>query len=540
MPTNQLLPFANGETPNVMPYAEWNALAARLTGFKSGIASSQQFNYILSQGGAAGYVIGQLVADFAKVDATLNATELYTSFKKAVAAFVPPNIANGSIAGTKIANDSITATQLAPNSVTASELADKAVDTAAIVDSAVTTAKIANGAITEAKLATGSVTNAKVAENAINTDQIVDDAITAAKIADGAVGNAAIASGAITGSKIGTGAVGSTQLAANAVIAGKIAANAVTNATIANGAVTSAKIANGAVGDTQLATGAVTTAKIADEAVTTGQIADAAVTADKMAADSVSSAAIQDNAVTAAQIASGAVGNSELANKAVTGAKIADATITATQLANGTVSNVKIANGAVSFAKIASGDIATQAEAEAGTASNCLMTPQRVAQAIDAIAQQAPTGMLACFACTAIPEGWLACNGANVSRTTYAKLFAAIGTKYGSGNGSSTFTLPNLEGRFLECTTNTSQVGKMIEAGLPNITGDYQALSAVNWQQANGAFYIAGVHGAIAQGIESQTSLSHMNFTASRLSAVFGNSQTVQPKSVRTLICIRS
>ena len=74
----------------------------------------------------------------------------------------------------------------------------------------------------------------------------------------------------------------------------------------------------------------------------------------------------------------------------------------------------------------------------------------------------------------------------------------------------------------------------------PNITGDYQALSAVNWQQANGAFYIDGEHGAIAQGIESQTSLSHMRFTASRLSAVFGNSQTVQPLSIRLLPCIKS
>lgn len=45
--------------------------------------------------------------------------------------------------------------------------------------------------------------------------------------------------------------------------------------------------------------------------------------------------------------------------------------------------------------------------------------------------------------------GWLTANGAAVSRTTYAALFAAIGTTYGSGDGSTTFNLPDLRGEFL-------------------------------------------------------------------------------------------
>lgn len=48
-----------------------------------------------------------------------------------------------------------------------------------------------------------------------------------------------------------------------------------------------------------------------------------------------------------------------------------------------------------------------------------------------------------------IPAGWLACDGAAVSRTTYASLFAAIGTAHGSGDGSTTFNLPDYRGRFL-------------------------------------------------------------------------------------------
>ena len=46
------------------------------------------------------------------------------------------------------------------------------------------------------------------------------------------------------------------------------------------------------------------------------------------------------------------------------------------------------------------------------------------------------------------PAGWMPCGGAAVSRTTYAALFAVIGTTYGTGDGSTTFNLPNMNGRF--------------------------------------------------------------------------------------------
>ena len=95
---NQLLPFANGDTPNVISFDDWNALSARQSGFQSGIARSQQFNYILAQGGAAGYVIGQLVADYTTETATISATPLYQSFKQAMSSFVSssPVTATGS------------------------------------------------------------------------------------------------------------------------------------------------------------------------------------------------------------------------------------------------------------------------------------------------------------------------------------------------------------------------------------------------------------------------------------------------------------
>jgi microcystin-dependent protein len=60
-----------------------------------------------------------------------------------------------------------------------------------------------------------------------------------------------------------------------------------------------------------------------------------------------------------------------------------------------------------------------------------------------------PTGSVFCMAVISIPSGYLECNGAAVSRTTYSALFAVIGTAYGSGNGSSTFNLPDLRGEFI-------------------------------------------------------------------------------------------
>ncbi len=46
-----------------------------------------------------------------------------------------------------------------------------------------------------------------------------------------------------------------------------------------------------------------------------------------------------------------------------------------------------------------------------------------------------------------IPENWLLCNGQNISRTDYPELFNVLGTKYGTGNGSTTFGIPNLKGK---------------------------------------------------------------------------------------------
>ncbi|WP_081862712.1 tail fiber protein [Chromobacterium haemolyticum] len=58
-------------------------------------------------------------------------------------------------------------------------------------------------------------------------------------------------------------------------------------------------------------------------------------------------------------------------------------------------------------------------------------------------------GLVAHFAMPYAPPGWLKCDGSPVSRSTYPALFAAIGTTYGAGDGSTTFSLPDLRGEFI-------------------------------------------------------------------------------------------
>ena len=98
---------------------------------------------------------------------------------------------------------------------------------------------------------------------------------------------------------------------------------------------------------------------------------------------------------------------------------------------------VVVADNEVTTAKIADGAV-TQAK-------------------LNASVTLVPTGAIMPFAMNSAPSGWLAADGTAVSRTTYAALFAAIGTTYGAGTGGTTFNLPDLRGIFVRgAGTNTN------------------------------------------------------------------------------------
>ena len=98
-----------------------------------------------------------------------------------------------------------------------------------------------------------------------------------------------------------------------------------------------------------------------------------------------------------------------------------------------------------------------------------------------------PTGAIMPYAVTAAPSGYLLCNGAAVSRSTYSALFTVVSSLYGNGDGSSTFNVPDLRGRFMagyNAATSrlTSVSSDMVDGALIANTGGIQAVTITEAQ----------------------------------------------------------
>lgn len=151
-------------------------------------------------------------------------------------------------------------------------------------------------------------------------------------------------------------------------------------------------------------------------------------------------------------------------------------------------------------------------------------------------ANTVPTGTILPFAGTTVPTGFLLCNGALVSRTTYAALYAAIGTKWGAGDGSTTFKLPDLRKRHLEGANTASEVGGYLQAGLPNITGSFISVWSNN--PVSGAFSRSSGSGHTKDGTDNDGQT--IKFDASGVSGAYGASTTVQPASAKVLFIVKT
>ena len=143
-----------------------------------------------------------------------------------------------------------------------------------------------------------------------------------------------------------------------------------------------------------------------------------------------------------------------------------------------------------------------------------------------------PSGAVIPFAGSTAPEGYLLCDGREVSRTDYPYLFNAIGTTYGEGDGNTTFNLPNLQDKFIE-GAGTNAVGTVKTAGLPNITGEFGAQGSTTIRSLGTGAFKVNQTGKIDAGYSDQSHYSlKQSFDASRSSSIYGNSTTVQPPAV--------
>ena len=151
----------------------------------------------------------------------------------------------------------------------------------------------------------------------------------------------------------------------------------------------------------------------------------------------------------------------------------------------------------------------------------------------------APIGTVIWYAGANVPNGYLLCDGVEVSRTLYSELFSVIGVTYGAGNGVDTFNLPLMtDGRFAQ---GYMTAGQAKDAGLPNITGEFgNYWNGGHSGYSNGAFVKRDGTSASYDGGGGNNGTTWVNsFDASRSSSIYGNSDTVQPKALTLLPCIK-
>ncbi|MEI6604888.1 MAG: tail fiber protein, partial [Verrucomicrobiota bacterium] len=194
-----------------------------------------------------------------------------------------------------------------------------------------------------------------------------------------------------------------------------------------SGAVTTAMLANNAVTTSQVSDSAITTSKLAANAVTATQIVDATITTTKIAAGAIMAANLATGAVTSTAILDGAVGSAKMADSAVTSAKIADGAIVTADLADGAITGSKIGSNTIPLLAL-----------------------------VDAVKQSlVPAGTIVAYGGITAPTGWFMCDGTSKSRTTYAALYAAISSAFGSSS-TTEFNVPDLRGRFLRGWDNAA------------------------------------------------------------------------------------
>jgi len=151
-------------------------------------------------------------------------------------------------------------------------------------------------------------------------------------------------------------------------------------------------------------------------------------------------------------------------------------------------------------------------------------------------------GQVSFFTMSTAPTGWLKCNGAAISRTTYAKLFAVTGTTYGVGNGSTTFNLPDLRGEFIRGFDD----GRAIDSGrtfgssqldaLQNITGVIgYVVQGGGGNGTSGAFTVSTVvSGVLTTG--GSYSAFNVSYDASRVARTSTETRT---RNLALLACIK-
>lgn len=168
----------------------------------------------------------------------------------------------------------------------------------------------------------------------------------------------------------------------------------------------------------------------------------------------------------------------------------------------------------------------------------------------DGAVQGVDTGTIAAFGVTTAPSGYLKCNGAAVSRTTYADLYAVIGTTFGTGDGSTTFNVPDLRGVWVRGLddgrgkdSNRTLSNTVQADGIPRMRGGFSnnhGSNRLNEQDVSGFTnpFDGKSSSSWRQTIESSSgNFARMEFDSAR---VITATSDVQVENIALLYCIKT
>lgn len=140
-----------------------------------------------------------------------------------------------------------------------------------------------------------------------------------------------------------------------------------------------------------------------------------------------------------------------------------------------------------------------------------------------------PSGSMTMYAASTAPTGWLECNGSAISRTTYAALFAAIGTTFGSGNGSTTFNIPDMRGQFARGWDHGAGVdpGRTLGSSQADAFASHTHTTTLNMSSSTGG------------GTNNPLAGANTSVTTTWTSAATGGTET-RPKNIALMFIIKT
>jgi microcystin-dependent protein len=209
----------------------------------------------------------------------------------------------------------------------------------------------------------------------------------------------------------------------------------------------------------------------------------------------------------------------------------------------GASGNPTLSLAAEVMASLARADSAIQAE-DLGSAAAL------DAEDLSPISHIVPTGAVMSFAMSSAPPHWLICDGSAVSRSTYSDLFEAIGATFGSGDGTTTFNLPDMRGEFIRGL----DVGRGVDAaralgsaqgealkshthtGSTSSDGAHTHNVAVNGTGTGGSNYNLGSNSNNAGNVATSSAGSHSHTFTTGSS---GGTET-RPRNIALLMCIKT